>query len=209
MIHGKIPTGRFFIGSDDEGAMMIAMEYQRLWPPSPFANGELIVTTKTGRAVTARPLDREDASLLVDLFTRLSERTRRLRFSKPRSTAELVWHEATRLTNSDPQADTTLVGVVREEGEDRAVALVQIVHVGATIAEIAAVVRDDYQNEGLGKAICRLAAQVAMARGVRTLEILTQAENKAVQWLVRGTGLAYTSEMRRGEVTIFLHLPVS
>ena len=189
--------------------MMSAMEYQRLWPPSPLANGELIVTTKTGRAVTARPLDREDASLLVDLFNRLSERTRRLRFSKPRSSAELVWHEATRLAKSDPQADTTLVGVVREEGEDRAVALVQIVRVGATIGEIAAVVRDDYQNEGLGKAICRLATQVAMARGVRTLEILTQAENKAVQWLVRSSGLAYTSEMRRGEVTILLHLPVS
>jgi len=189
--------------------MMTAMEYQRLWPASPFANGELFVTTKTGRAVTARPLDREDASLLVDLFNRLSERTRRLRFSKPRSSAELVWHEARRLAKSDPPADTTLVGVVREEGEDRAVALVQIVRVGATIAEIAAVVRDDYQNEGLGKAICRLAAQVAMARGVRTLEILTQAENKAVQWLVRSSGLAYTSEMRRGDVTILLHLPVS
>jgi GNAT superfamily N-acetyltransferase len=57
-------------------------------------------------------------------------------------------------------ADTTLVGVVREGGEER---------VNETVAEVAAVVRDDYQNDGVGKALCRLAAQVAAGRGVRTL----------------------------------------
>jgi N-acetylglutamate synthase-like GNAT family acetyltransferase len=62
-----------------------------------------------------------------------------------------------------------------------------MVRVQETVAEVAAVVRDDYQNDGVGKAICRLAAQVAVARGVRTLQILTRAENRMVQWLVQGS----------------------
>jgi acetyltransferase len=164
------------------------------------------VTTKTGRIVSTRLVGREDAPLLVDLFSRLSERTRRLRFSKPRSDDEVAWREASRLVQSDSQADTNLVGLVREDGQDRAVALVQVVRVDATMAEIAAVVRDDYQNEGLGRAICRLAAQLAMVRGVRTLQILTMAENKVVHWLVRSMGVPYTAQVQRGEVTIFVQL---
>jgi len=165
-----------------------------------------LVTTKTGRTVIARLLGREDTPLLVDLFSRLSERTRRLRFSKLRSDDEVVWREAKRLVQRDSQADTTLVGIVREDGQDRAVALVQVVRVDATVAEIAAVVRDDYQNEGLGRAVCRLAIQVAAARGIRTLQILTLAENRVVQWLVRGMGLPYTAQVGYGQITILVQL---
>jgi RimJ/RimL family protein N-acetyltransferase len=165
-----------------------------------------LMTTKTGRTVITRLLGREDTPLLVDLFSRLSERTRRLRFSKLRSDDEVVWREANRLVQRDPQADTTLVGIVREDGQDRAVALVQVMRVDATVAEIAAVVRDDYQNEGLGRAVCRLAMEVAAARGIRTLQILTLAENRVVQRLVRGMGLPYTAEMGHGELTILVQL---
>jgi GNAT superfamily N-acetyltransferase len=167
---------------------------------------ERVVTTKSGRTVVARPLGRMDAPLLVDLFSRLSERTRWLRFSKPRGSMELAWREATRLTQRDAPADTTLIGVVREEGEERAIALIQMVCVDATVAEVAAVVRDDYQNDGVGKAICRLAAQIAVCRGIRTLQILTQAENRMVRWLVRSTGAAHTAEIRNGELTMLVQL---
>ena len=174
-----------------------------------LGQGESRLTTKTGRTVTTRSLGCGDAPLLVELFDRLSERTRRLRFSKPRSTDEIVWREAARISNCRSQADTTLVGVVQEDGEDRFVAVVQVVPVGASVAEVAAVVRDDYQNDGVGRAICRLAAEVAMTRGVKTLQILTQAENKVVQWLVRSMGVPYTAEVRHGEVTLLVDLPTA
>src|ERR1051325_11195080 len=111
---------------------MTVREHRQPQRPSPAELGEYtLVRTKTGRAITARPLACGDAALLVDLFDRLSEHSRRQRFSKPRSTEQLVWREATRLVNNDSQADTTLVGVVREEGEERVVALVQVVTIGA------------------------------------------------------------------------------
>ena len=179
----------------------------QLQQPALLEIGESLVTTKTGRTVAARLIGGADAPLLVDLFSRLSERTRWLRFSKPRGSEELAWREATRLAWCGASADTTLLGVVCEDGEERAVALVQMVYVEQTVAEVAAVVRDDYQNDGVGKALCRLAAQVAAGRGVRTLQILTRAENRMVQWLVRSTGAAYTAELRHGELTMTVQLP--
>ena len=187
--------------------MMTDITEMQLQQPAWSEIGESLVTTKSGRTVVARLLGGTDAALLVDLYSRLSERTRWLRFSKPHGSEELAWREATRLVRCGAPADTTLLGVVCEGGEERAVALVQMVCVEKTVAEVAAVVRDDYQNDGVGKALCRLAAQVAAGRGVKTLQILTQAENRMVQWLVRSTGAAYTAELRQGALTMTVQLP--
>src|SRR5919199_975133 len=136
--------------------------YQLTEPTTELHAQDRVLTTKRGRSVLARPITPEDTALLADMFYRLSERTRWLRFSRFQATEELVWGEATRLTNADPQADAMMVGVVQEDGQDRAVAVVQMARVNDIVAEVAAVVRDDYQNEGLGKAICSLTAQAAM-----------------------------------------------
>ena len=186
---------------------MASITELQLERPALLEAGERVVTTKTGRTVVARSIDSADAPLLADLFSRLSERTRWLRFSKPHGSEALAWREATRLVGWGAQADTMLVGVVNEGGEERAVALVQMVLVEETVAEVAAVVRDDYQNDGVGKALCWLAAQIAAARGIRTLQILTQAENRMVQWLVRSMGAAYTAQMQHGELTLIVQLP--
>jgi GNAT superfamily N-acetyltransferase len=187
--------------------MIVGATATQLEQPTLLEVGEHIVKTKTGRTIVARLIGDTDAPLLVDLYSRLSERTRWLRFSKPHGSKELAWREATRLIDRDLLGDTTLVGVVCEEGEERAVALIQIVRVGATVAEVAAVVRDDYQNDGIGRALCWLAAQIAAARGIRTLQILTQAENRMVRWLVRSLGADYTAELRHGELTMTVQLP--
>ena len=186
---------------------MVSNTETQLEQPALIEVGEQIVKTKTGRTIVARLIGDADAPLLVDLYSRLSERTRWLRFSKPHGSEDLAWREAMRLVERGAQRDTTLLGVVREAGEERAVALVQMMSGEETVAEVAAVVRDDYQNDGVGRALCRLAAQAAAARGIRTLQILTQAENRMVQWLVRSMGAAYTAELRHGELTMIVQLP--
>jgi GNAT superfamily N-acetyltransferase len=186
---------------------MVSSTEIQLEQPTLLEAAEHIVKTKTGRTVVARLIGDMDAPLLVDLYSRLSERTRWLRFSKPHGSAELAWREAKRLVGRDAQQDTTLVGVVCEAGKERAVALVQMVRVAETVAEVAAVVRDDYQNDGVGRALCRLAAQTAATRGIKTLQILTQAENRVVRWLVHSMDAAYTAELRHGELSMIVQLP--
>jgi GNAT superfamily N-acetyltransferase len=171
------------------------------------SQGEMIQTRKSGRWVRVRHLCRDDAPLLVEMFMRLSARTRWLRFATPRGDEVLAWREANRLVQRDGHSDTMLLGTVWEDGIERAVALVQVMRLDAIRAEIAAVVRDDYQNEGLGGILCRRATQIAMERGVRILHLVTQAENRIVQRLIRSAGMPFTTEMRYGEIAMTIQLP--
>jgi GNAT superfamily N-acetyltransferase len=93
-----------------------------------------------------------------------------------------------------------------ESGVRRAVSLVQLVKDpdDRSAAEVAIVVRDDYQREGLGRALSRLTGLLAPARGVRTLRIHTLAENQAIMRLIRGFGVPFSAETRRGETTVII-----
>lgn len=165
-----------------------------------------MLISKTGRQIIARPCSGADIPLLLDLFARLSERSHWLRFSKPRSNPALVRKEAQIFIQRAHPASTVMVGLVREGGQERAVGFVQVVPISATVAEIAVVVRDDYQNDGIGRALCQLATQLAMQNGIKTLQIMTIVENTVVRWLVQRLGLPYTSEIAHGEVLIHVQL---
>jgi len=119
-----------------------------------------------------------------------------------------VRNEMERMLNSDPDIAATLIGTVDEAEASRAVSVVQLIQYpdDRSVAEIAIVVRDDYQREGLGRALSQLVRQVALARGVRTLRLHTLAENQAIMRLIRSLGAPFTAETRRGETTVVIHL---
>jgi GNAT superfamily N-acetyltransferase len=166
------------------------------------------VTTDKRRSVTVRRGGSADSELVWDMHCRLSERTIHLRYGAPKQLfpeAKLRGDMA-RMLDDDPQLGTTLIGTVDENGARRAVSLVQLVHApdDQSVAEVAIVVRDDYQREGLGRALGRLLGPVAQARGVRSLRLYTLAENQAIVRLVKGFGIPYWSETRYGETTIVI-----
>jgi acetyltransferase len=70
------------------------------------------------------------------------------------------------------------------------------------VAEIALVVRDDYQGEGLGRALFEDLEQLARSRGLRCLSALVQAENTTMRRLLQSAGLPITSETTRGETML-------
>ncbi len=109
------------------------------------------VITMRGRTLTVRAVTPGDAALLVDLLIRLSDHTFQLRFFRPMMSGELIWREAARVANANRLIKTVLIATVDEQGEERAVAVAELAHdPGApTLAEIAVVVRDDYQHEGV------------------------------------------------------------
>jgi RimJ/RimL family protein N-acetyltransferase len=168
------------------------------------------LTTQKRRAVTVRQGISEDADLLIDMWRRLSARTVQLRFGRPKANIheEVFRNEMAHVLNSDPRTATTLIGMVDDSDGSSAVSLVQIVQHpdDRSLAEIAIVVRDDYQREGLGRALCGLIKQVALLRGIRTLQIHTLAENIAVMRLIRGLGMRFTAQTIRGETEILLPL---
>ena len=168
------------------------------------------LTTDKNRTVMVRLGSDADGELVWEMHRRLSERTIRLRYGAPKQ----LFPEATLragmadMLGGDPRLSATLIGMVAEGGALSAVSLVQIVHDPRerTAAEVAIVVRDDYQREGLGRRLSRLMRAVALSRGVRTFHVHALAENQAIMRLIRGLGVPYSAETRRGETTAIVPL---
>ena len=147
------------------------------------------------------------AKPLAELYRRLLPRTIWLRYGAPwRELPEpIVQSELRRVLGGDPQLSVTLVASA-ESGE--AVGVAELVQQASerAVAELALLVRDDYQREGLGLALGRMLHAIAQARGVRQLRVYTLAENVAIVRLVRRLGAPYSAETRHGQMTI--HIPI-
>jgi RimJ/RimL family protein N-acetyltransferase len=178
--------------------------------PFPVGHGSVVVTTRHGRAVVIRHILPEDAALLVDLYRQLSPETRRLRFLSPQPDRpdDLLWPEAMRLSNINPLVEAALIGVVREDAREHSVGVARLARddADATVAEVAIVLRDDYQRVGLGTQLFDLLLQVALVRGLKSLRAFTLAENTAMRQLVRKSGLPFTQATSYGETTITIAL---
>ncbi len=101
-----------------------------------------------------------------------------------------------------------LIATVPEEGQERAVGVARMVRGSddQAMAEVALVVRDDFQGEGLGTVLFDLLLQVALVQGIKRLCAVTLAENGAMRQLVRKAGLPCTSHTRLGETTMIIEL---
>jgi GNAT superfamily N-acetyltransferase len=166
-----------------------------------------VYTTRLGEEITIRFLEEGDTELLVDMFQRLSPESTRLRFHlyTTRIPEQRVWQEAKVLTRPD-QCKMAIVATVREDdGLDHAVGVAHFARrtPDDKEAEVAIVVRDDYQRKGLGKYLLKILARQARKRGVTHFSAWILAENIRLMKLIKGMELRnIESETRHGEQKI-------
>jgi hypothetical protein len=96
-------------------------------PPFPIGHGSTTIISKRGRSVHVRHISAADAPLLIDLYHRLSNESRRLRFHSPLPdyTDEQLAPQASRLADLDPLKADALIATIQEEGEERAVGVLR------------------------------------------------------------------------------------
>ena len=178
-----------------------------------FYTKSVTVTTDKQRAVLIRPGAASDAELLTRMYQHLSARTIRLRFGAPwpQLPETVVQSEMARMFAGDARLTTTLIGTVDVGTGDSAVSVAELVQSPSdrAVAEIALLVRDDYQREGLGRTLGRMIVDVARARGVRLLRLYLQAENIAIMRLIRGMGVRYSAERSHGEIAVEIPVEVN
>jgi RimJ/RimL family protein N-acetyltransferase len=137
-----------------------------------------------GTRVLIRHIEPGDKALLEHGLARLSQETIRKRFlaAKPRfSAAELRY-----LTEVDGVRHAALVAVLADDPESlvgvaRYVALPD----APDTAELAVVIGDPLQGQGLGRRLTELLADEARARGIRRFAATMLAENQAAMRLMR------------------------
>jgi acetyltransferase len=166
--------------------------------------------TRRGQFVAVRQATSADVFLMADLLGRLSDRTRQLRYMGLRHfSSEVIWNEATRITQGEAEEQVTLVATVRRGKSDEAVAMAELVRDqhDMTVGEIALIVRDDQQQQGIGSCLIAQLIPLAQRSGIATLTASMLAENQPMLRLIRGLALPYTATTRYGETQVVVSVP--
>jgi GNAT superfamily N-acetyltransferase len=165
---------------------------------------EADVEVASGATFRLRPIRSDDAGKLVDFHTHLSfDSIYRRYFSlHPQLSAVEVKH-FTQVDYVDRLA------LIIEDGDE-------LVAVGrydrlpkSTTAEVAFVVRDDYQHLGLGHRLLNALAKAASARGIATLSAETLSANHDMIAVFRHAGFPITTSTEFGEVSVRLTIEPS
>ena len=164
--------------------------------------------SRTGDTINLRLVRKDDAALLVDLFYHLSPESKRLRFHlyTAKIPEKKVWEEARRLSDLDPQRQLAIVATLTDShDQEHAVGVARFARAKATDteAEVAVVVRDDFQRRGLGKHLLLTLAEKAREMGITHFSAWVMAGNIRLMKLIRDLELKdIESETRYGETKI-------
>jgi GNAT superfamily N-acetyltransferase len=161
-----------------------------------------------GRMLALRRVATTDTPLIGDLLSRISARSRRLRYLiAAASSPDLIIREAIRISSARDPNYTALVVTGDEAGHETAIAVGELAaEPAARAAELAIVVRDDYQRLGIGTIVWDTLLRAARAQGVLKAQATTLAENEGLLRLVRRMGLPYITTTIYGEMDIVMDL---
>lgn len=158
---------------------------------------EAAITTREGVALRLRPIRPTDAPALLAFHHRLSVDSIYRRYFSVHP--ELSPAELTHLTTVDY---VSRLALVVEHGE-------RIVAVGrydqypfTTKAEVAFVVADDYQHQGLGLELLERLADAAWPRGVTTFTAETMASNRDMMGVFYDSGFPVTTRLEGEEISV-------
>ena len=135
----------------------------------------VIETLRDGRRLDIRALSSDDRSDLIAAIARTSAESLRRRFfvAKRRFTDQ----ETAFFLNVDFVNHVALVAVLEEDGGPVIAGGGRYIVVRPGEAEIAFAVVDQYQGQGIGKALMRHLAAIAQAAGVKRLSAEVLSEN--------------------------------
>ena len=172
--------------------------------PAPATPERYDVLGADGAVLQLRVVEPGDQDALMDLFARVSTRTSYQRFLAVSPVAASEYVASLMGRGEDADVDAVLArscGVV--------VAVASIHRVSASAAEVALLIDDEHQGEGLGTLLLEDLVARARARGIRELVALTLRSNVQMLEVFRDLGLPLRIEAE-GEtfgVTVGLEEP--
>jgi acyl-CoA hydrolase/GNAT superfamily N-acetyltransferase len=165
--------------------------------------------THDGEAVHIRPVEPTDEGLMQDLFYRCSERTIYLRFFQHMKA--MPHAQAQRLIDVDYKDQLALVAVAQEGERDVIVAVGRYhLDLATNYADCAFIVRDDWQERGIGRYLVNRLAEVARDAGIEGFSADVLIDNTRMMHVFHQVAPGpVTSKMEDGayRITFALHAP--
>jgi acetyltransferase len=153
---------------------------------------------KDGQVVTIRPIRPEDEPIMIDFHTKLSERTVYLRYFQPLKLSQRTAHERlTRICFNDYDREMALV--VERKKSDGGSEIIAVGRLskqhGRNEAELAALVRDEFQGKGLGTELYRRLLEVAQDERIAKVVSTMLGENREMRRVCEKLGFGIKEEL--------------
>ena len=161
-------------------------------------------TTRNDTPVMIRPIRPEDEPLVIGLHKGLSERTVYLRYFQPLKLSTRTSHERlTRICFID--YDREMVLVVERKGKDDRAQIIAIGRLsktrgGGNEAELAVLVDDRYQGQGLGTELYRRLISVARDERLKRVVSTILNENREMRAICQKLGFRLEVDLDEGTV---------
>lgn len=166
-------------------------------------------TMKNGEQVLVRPIRPEDEPLLVRLHQVLSERTVYLRYFQPLRLSQRTAHDRlTRICYIDYDREMALVVEHNNaEGNPEIIAIGRLSRLrGRDEAEMAVLVDDRFQHQGLGTELYQRLIEVARDEHLGSVVSTILSENREMQTICKKLGFFLESSLEDGTVLATLKL---
>jgi acetyltransferase len=161
-------------------------------------------TTKNEIRVMIRPIRPEDEPLVIQLHQGLSERTVYLRYFQPLKLSQRTSHERlTRICFID--YDREMVLVVERKGKDDRPEIIAVGRLsktrgGGNEAELAVLVDDRYQGQGIGTELFRRLISVARDEKLKRVVSTVLSENREMRSICQKLGFHMEADLDDGTI---------
>jgi len=165
------------------------------------AEFESTATLSDGSRVFVRPIRPDDEPLMREMFYSFTEQTVHLRFH---TFVRAMPHDRLQVfCNVDYDTEMALIGLVGEGEEQEVVAVARyIADPAKQVAELAFVIRDDWQRKGLGTYLfCRL-TETARSNGISRFEADVLVDNSGMLKIFHRSGLGIRTTTEAGVVHV-------
>jgi acetyltransferase len=195
---GAIALGaRVVLSEPDQPATSLSKLAIRPYPAQYVCESNL----PDGTPVTIRPIRAEDEPLMIDFHKALSEETVHLRYFGLLRGEALITHERLgRICFSDYDREIALIVERRQPGpsQRQIIAVARLIKAhGASEAELAIVISDEWQGKGLGTKLLGNLLEIGCAEGLERILGYILPENHVMQRICRRMGFAVTYERSR------------
>jgi GNAT superfamily N-acetyltransferase len=166
--------------------------------------------TRRAQLVVVRRVTPNDVERISGMLSKLSLRTRTLRYLVPRSMTDAeARHEAQRIARGHTEDHVSLIAT--QPHDQVVVAIAELVRNAQqpTEGEFALVVRDHEQGQGIGSMLLARLTQIAPMLGIVTLYAHVLPENRALLALVRKLHLPYTTSFHASDPDMFVQVAVT
>ena len=145
------------------------------------------ITLDDGSPVFLRPIKPTDGPLLLDFFNSLSRQTIYFRFLT--HLEKLQPEVLKRLVEIDYETHFALAAIIRKDTKESIIGTCRyMVKENGDHAELAVVLRDDWQRKGLGKLMVTRVVNIARSKGLASVEILLDSRNEGMKRIFASLG---------------------